>query len=514
MVGKNCFGLSLIGVFFGCGNPNEASYWTKRLDDPAQEVEAVRQLQRIGDPAAIPALAQLFARKRHPDILRAIVSFKDKAGFQKESVVPSLVAALDFSEEEYNSATVATEAIADLGATEAMDALLALLDKPLPVKSRANLAKLAAIQTLLRLKDVRAVDALVRTMERSPEEQDFLLAKKAAEALGEIGGEKAVRPLIRGLFRASTAHKPMFIEASVALLQIGQPAVAPLIAAHQGKDEELNALAKQLEFKPGIVSHKTALVLGDLRAKEAIEPLRATLRAKSEGPPEDPQMSHRGAIVALGLIGTAETLPDVLGALERHPDWHMRQLAAEMLNIHGSPEALPALLKAAKEAFVVQDGDKYDNVRLAAALAFARSAGIDGYAQLQPLVEAIPQEERDGVWDECLTRLEVSRDCKSDARCYAKALDDAVLAKQESAAFHLARLEGAKSELSALAKKVSTKEEIVRLAVLYAVDRLADKQSRDVIEVLTAQIAREKDKRLAAEIVTEMRRTLARIQHK
>lgn len=496
-------GLALAAA--SCGNPNDASYWIKRLDNPEKELQAVQNLTKIGDPAAVEPLCKLFAKKRHPDILRAIVSFKEKPGFKREQVVPTLISALDFGEDDYNNATIAAEAAADLGATEVIDALGQALEKTLPVKSRSNLAKLSAIQALARLKDKRGVDALIKTMEKPPEEQDFLLAKKAADALGEIGDEKAVRPLIRGLFYASTAHKPMFVEASIALLKIGPPAVQPLIDAHQGKDADLSALATKLQFQPGIMAHKTALVLGDLRAKDAVPALRATVRAKQEGD------NHLGSLDALGRIGDPAALPDIVWALEKHPDYKMRQKATEALLLFGSKDVLPPLLKAAKEGYVVQEGEKYDNVRIAAAMAFARLAGADGYDQLKPIAEAMKKDERDPVWDECLVRLELSRDCKDDAACYGKALDDAVLAKQESAAFHLVTAADGKSQLPALLKKLGTKDEIIRQAVLYALDRLADKSCKTCVGALRDQIEREKNVRVREDLVMDMRRTLARI---
>ncbi|MEK6606142.1 MAG: HEAT repeat domain-containing protein [Myxococcota bacterium] len=506
--------LGAILVVAGCGNPNKADYWIGKLDDPATELEAVQNLQKIGDPAAVEPLGKLFAKKRHPDILRAIVSFKDKPGFKNELAMPTLLSALDFTEDEYNNATVAAEAIADLGAVDAIDTLVAVLDKPLPVRSRANLAKLAAIQSLARLGDPRAVDGLIKTMERPIGEQDFMLAKKAAEALGELGDARAAKPLVRGLFYASTAHAPMFVEARVALVRLGQSAIPPLIAAHQGQDEEINALAKKLEFKPGIVAHKTALVLGDLRAAEATAALRATLKAKGVGPEEDASMSHRGTIYALGMIGTVESLPDLLWALEKHPDWKMRVAAAEALNLHGGKDALPKLLQMAKSGFIMVDGEKYNELRWASAMAYSRAAGFEGYAGLEPIAKAATEEDGKSIFDECLQRLEVSRECKEDAACYARALNDGVLVKQESAAFHLARLADGKSQRPAVLKKLGTKEPVVRLAVLYALDRLGDKACQDCLATLRAQIEKERGKTakaLGADLVSEMRCTLARI---
>jgi HEAT repeat protein len=501
-----------------CASKDDPRYWIDRLkdDDPKVVEEAVDQLGKLGKPEAVEPLCALWAKHPREEILTAILTLKDKPGFRKEQAVPTLIAALDFTEETYHAANVAAEALGNFKATAAVPALVAVLDKKLSLKSRANLTKLTAIQALGKIGGPEATDGLLRALERPAEEQDFPIAMAAALALGDIGDPKAVRPLIRGLFYTGRGLQ-MYANARVALVKIGPPAVPPLIDAHQRHDQDLEEVAKKLEFVPGILEFKTALALGELRDPRAIPALRATLKAPPIGDENEKSRSHNGAITGLGMIGGEEVVPDLVWALEKHPDWHMRAKAAEMLNIVGSRKALPNLLQMAKTGFFMQDGDKYNEVRWASALAFSKIAGPEGYAQLEPIVKATTPEQGRDIFDEALQRLQLPRDCKDDAACYAKALDDPVLAKEEAAAFQLARHPNGASQLGALAAKVGSREPVVRLAVLDAIDRLADttKGCAECVTRLEEQIERDKrktTKALGGDIVNEMRCTLARIQ--
>jgi len=518
-------------VLAACAGKDDPEYWISRLTDSDPKVvdEAIVQLGRLGDAAGVAPLCDLYAKHPRVEILRAIIALKDSPGYDKERAIATLIAALDFTEDTYNNATLAAEGLGELKATQAVSALIRVLDKPLSVRSRANLAKLAAIQALAEIKSKESVDGLIRALERPAEEQDFPIAKAAARALGEIGDAKAVKPLIRGLFYAGRGLQ-MYPDARVALVKIGKPAIQPLIDAHERKDPALEELAKKLEFFPGILEFKTALALGELRAKEAIPALSATLKGPAVGDEHEKSRNHNGALTGLGMIGGEDVVDDLIWALEKHKDWKIRAKAAEMLNIVGSTKALPHLLKAAKSGYFTLDGVKYNEIRWAAALAFSKIGEPDGYKQLEPIVKAATPAAGRDIFDEALKRLELARDCKEDLACYVKVFDvdtakltdkevleKGILAKQEAAAFQLARRPEAKSVVAALADKVSSREPVVRLSVLHAIDRLADKNCKECIAKLEEQIERDKRKTVKAmggDLVNEMRCTLARIQQK
>jgi HEAT repeat protein len=270
----------------------------------------------------------------------------------------------------------------------------------------------------------------------------------------------------------------------------------------QHKNTRLEDDAKKFEFRPGVVVQKTALVLGDLRAKEAVPALLAELKKKPQGD------THKGVLYALGMIGDPATTKDITGILtDGKQDAKVRVAAAEALNLAGDPASLPALLNMAKSGFHVEGGEKYDDVRVASAIAYTR---VGGAAEADAWKGALDAEKTAiDVFKEGAQRLEVAKKCGKDVACYGAALEDPVLAKQEKAAFMLARM--GKDALPALTKKVTTKEPIVRFAVLFALGKVADKTADNVKKALEAQIELDKTKPPLRPIVDEMRAVLAEI---
>src|SRR5262249_26569788 len=166
-------------------------------------------------------------------------------------------------------------------------------------------------------------------------------------------------------------------------------------------------------------------------------------------------------------------------------DYKVRISAAEALNLSGDPTALPALLQVAKTGDVTKDGEKYPDVRIAAAMTYSRIGGPAEAATFAPVMaaeKAAIEEFKEGG-----ERLDLAKKCGKDATCYAQALEsDPKLTHQEKAAFMLARL--GKAGLPALARKVSTREPIVRQAVLFAIGKVADKGDDVAKKALDAQI--------------------------
>jgi len=64
-------------------------------------------------------------------------------------------------------------------AVDAVEPLIRAADKQLPIKSRANSVRLAAIRALVKIGDPRAVPLLAKILTTSANEQDFLLNQKA-----------------------------------------------------------------------------------------------------------------------------------------------------------------------------------------------------------------------------------------------------------------------------------------------------------------------------------------------
>lgn len=489
--------LSLVAI--GCvSDPRDPQTWIKKLDSPVEQKDAVRELAHLKDPVAVPPLVAFYKKNHDPEVLKAIATFKSK------DAIPVMIDSLEYSEESFDNAATAAAALGDTPDPSAVDPLIKALQKPLSIKSRANLVKQEAMKSLAKIHDPRAVPALAKVLETPADEQDFYLNTLAATALADFSDPKAVPALVRGLFMTGRGADT-YAQSRIALLAIGKPAIQPLMDAHEHKNADLEADAKKYEFRPGVIEQKTALVLGDMRAKEAVSLLQAELKKPQKGD------NHTGALYALGMIADPATTKDLTGALtDAKRDYKVRISAAEALNLAGDPSALPVLLQTAKTGDVVKGGEKYPDVRLAAAMAYARLGGPAEAAAFAPV--AAGEKAAQAEFAEDAERLDVAKQCGKDVTCYAKQLNDPKLTHQEKAAFMLARL--GKPALAPLVGKLSTREPVVRIAVLFGIGKVADKSSDEAKKALDAQIENDRSKPPMRPLVEEMRAVKAAISSK
>jgi hypothetical protein len=185
---------------------------------------------------------------------------------------------------------------------------------------------------IARMKEEKDVPGLIRAL-RNP---DISVQYEATEALGQLRDPAAVQPLMGVL--TDDQYSGIRWKAAEALVQIGTPAVDPLIAVLSHPEED--------------VRWKAAIALGEIGDSRAIGPLIELLRD------EDRFVKGRAAY-ALGLIGS----PAVAGLIRalREGDGNLRWGAAIALgNIRDAQSVFP-LLHAL--------GDRYENVRSEAASA-------------------------------------------------------------------------------------------------------------------------------------------------
>lgn len=498
-------------VLIGCvSDPRDPKTWIKKLGDPREGKDAINQLVKLKNAEAVDPLIAHYKRTKDPEVLKAIATFKDKRQ------VGVMVDALDYSQDSCDAATTAANALGDTPDPQAVEPLTKALTKPLPIQTRCNVVKLEAMKSLVKIGDKRAVPALVKVLETSAAEQDFFLNKQAAVALGKLADPSAVPALIRGLFMTGRGAG-IFQECRTALLAIGEPAVDPIIETMQRKNAKIEADAKQNEFIPGIVTQKTAILLGDLRSKKAVKPLLDELAKKDEGLAAGPGKGvsgHQSVILALGFIGDAsvgKTLQGILNDPKRN-NKH-RAAAAEALNALGDTSALPSLLKIANEKFITGttvDPDKGALVA-AAVTAYSRLAGAEN-ADVQ--LQKIPPEivDMDEVFDSAKLRLEAAKECKADLGCYAKLLRGKENVKAEKAALMIARQ--GKAGVPELAKNVNHPDPAVRMTVLFGLQQSADKSCSECTAALEKQIANDAAKVSLKGVVDEMRAVLASISHR
>ncbi len=150
--------------------------------------------------------------------------------------------------------------------------------------------------------------------------EDESIGRYAAEGLGAVRDPRAVGPLVASLENEKIRRSSM-----AALVQIGDPAVEPLIAAMENPNPKVRA--------------EVAWGLGMLRDPRAVE---ALLKASED----DNLEVRRNALTALGLIRDGRAVGTLIAALE---DEASAEDAKEALVPIGEPAVAP-LLMALKDA--------------------------------------------------------------------------------------------------------------------------------------------------------------------
>ena len=221
-----------------------------------------------------------------------------------------------------------------------------LVTPPAPRSIETLIAEVQSSNLFVRDKAARdlgkvgpaAVDPLILLLT----DKDKAVRGAAAEALGLIADPRAVAPLIQSM-RDPYLGRPSFGEASGALVRIGAPAVAPLIALVHDRDfwASIGAIWALGEIKdPRAVDVLLAVVttdhthivngrlayaanaLGTIGDPASVPPLIAELKR----PPDDGRM---GVIAGLAHFGAPAVGP-LIAALSS-PDANVRRGAADAL---------------------------------------------------------------------------------------------------------------------------------------------------------------------------------------
>lgn len=501
-------------------DPNDPKTWAKQLKNMRTQKEALDELAKMDVDkarAALPELIELYKDSKRPEHLEALVRYHDPSTKQ------IFLDALEYTDDDFDRATIAAGVLGEMKASDTVDALGKAATKQLPIKSRANSVRLAAIRALVKIGDKKGTPFLTKILMTSADEQDFLLNNKAALGLAELRDPGSVPALLKGLFMTGRGTN-IFQECRLALVRIGEPAIDPLIDLLNEKNAEVAEMAKKLKFEepmekggtPGVVPKKAAILLGDLRAKKAVAPLIAKLKEKQRGD------EHMAMLIALGLIGTPEAVDALLAKVkDAKADWLERNAAADGLYLSGDKKVAQTLFDVAKTGYVTIQGQKASNLRASAAIDFARIGGKDQYDAFKALVDK--ETEAQGAFGEALDRMAVAKECGDSVECYGKKLNEPGAARAEKAAFAIGFSGDAKKGLPLLLGAIkplasmTTDRFPVHQAMLYSLGKLGDKNCKECIDKLEKQIDRdEKATRLpgARDMLGETRVTLAIIQNK
>jgi len=229
-----------------------------RDENGAVRLEAVRAVGRMNAKEAIPALC---TRLRDQDLKVQTAAIETLVSLADVSAVPHLLDALKDEDEyvrrgavEVLNQVVTPEAIRDLvnalkdadwwvrvraadalgtlGGPKVVDAVLELTRDP------DEFARRYSIEILNTVPDPRAVPALIEALE----DEDWWVRERAVDALGKTGEPAAVDPLLRMMGRDARAL-PLCVRALGAIG--GEPVVEPLIRLAESSDVDIRREAIQ-----------------------------------------------------------------------------------------------------------------------------------------------------------------------------------------------------------------------------------------------------------------------------
>ena len=421
-------GLFLLTLTACPKDPYDAETWIDKLEDsdPKEVQQAVTRLAELKDPRAIKPLGVLWRKtSKSSQILRTIIQIaeapKNKDGKEVgtpawSDAIPILVEALQFTMGDNRSIEDAVAAAGALGRAHDPGTVGDLITavntahagKPIPITDPGQNVRIAAMRALGNFgNDPRAVDALVKVLQTDPlddENRDNPDAIRgtaftrgaAANALGATRNPNALGPLVIALFQIDV----IFPQVRGALTRYGAPAIPELLKVLKGDHAEVNKFAKENNFAndcskgegpgttciaPGALVFKSAVVLGDLRAKQAvpalIEQLKKPAKTSFFGPGGVPgSPDHTGVLDALRKIGDESASESVLAIMkdEKTDDVFVRPQAIDVYSMMTrDTKALDYL------AAQIKSDEQEEGVRKAAGLAYARL--VRSKDQLAPL---------------------------------------------------------------------------------------------------------------------------------
>ncbi len=270
-------------------------------------------------------------------------------------------------------------------------------------------------------------------------DSNHVVRKSAADALGKIGSERAVEPLINAL-NDSWVRK----SAAYALGKIGsERAVEPLITALNDSDKE--------------VRDNAADALGEIESERAVEPLINALNCEVS----------MNAVYALGHIGSERAVALLINALN-DSDKEVRSRAAEALGQIGDESAVEPLINA------LNHSDKWE-VRFYAAEALGK---IGSETAVEPLINALNHSEDWVRYHAAYALGEIGDDRAVEP--LINALNDSEHGVRKSAADALGKI-GSAQAVEPLINALNDSDDWVRFYAAIALGEIGDERAVELL---------------------------------
>ncbi len=288
-------------------------------------------LGQIGAPAVQP----LIARLKDCDWIVRLAAAQALRQIGDPLAIYPLIARL--KDQDWHVRQTAAQALGQIGEPRAVAQLIAVLN------DRSNRVRKAAANALGQIGAFAVEPLIVRLKDKNKD-----VRQAAAQALGQIGDPRAVEPLIARLKDRDWDVRQAAIEA---LGQIGDPrTVKPLIARLKGKKNVRRATAEALDemgWQPDQGAEGAAYWIAKKKwdrcvqiGAPAVQPLIARLKDQDE----DVVQAAAQALVRIGAPAVEPLIPHLKA---RNKD--VRQDAAEALGQIGDPRAVKPLIERLKD---------------------------------------------------------------------------------------------------------------------------------------------------------------------
>lgn len=514
----------------GCGptDPNDPMYWVAKFRTRDRK-EAIKKLASMGEKAhvAVPDLIKLYRKGKEKGEIIATLAQINAKGPEVEAVFATAIS--DATEQD--AAAAAAEALGDLKATGKLKELVAVLDMDMEDQVKA-----AALRALITFRSPASVDDLIRILERDPDKQWIHLNALACTALGDIGlpaAEKALPAVVLGLFLRDRFSRLSFRECSIAMIKLGDPAARAMIAAMDGQNEKLEAMAKKKGFVDGLIQEEGVKVLSLLGYQGATPRILKELVVKTVPPPGYTEEKRtiwaaieaqrfQNSVEALGRLGVVETVGELAKWLDQG-EYLRRVRVPWALNMIGGEEAYKALFQCSKKAKV--DGNTWLRLDCAQHMAYlARPEQVADLeaaevvvAKMEAELKAYRSSDPSGAND-FLSKLEGLRlnivalkECGTTRDCWEKRLTHKHPHVREKAVWELSRMTSDPKALDILLANVATEDFEYRNAILQVLPRACDERC---VAPLRKLIEAEKGKTAVKGFRDVMQFVLARVERK
>ncbi|MCC6877434.1 MAG: HEAT repeat domain-containing protein [Sandaracinaceae bacterium] len=409
----------------------------------------------------------------------------------------------------------------------AIDALSNALDRVQGARGVDNRMRIQFIRALGHLEDRRATPILTKVATRLAEDQNFLINRMAAEELGKLRDPAAIPAMIRGLYLFAPGNPRMRMNdvAAQALVQIGRPALEPLVATLRGQNEEAtrtanqyiaavrqqNAAAAEGMNAQTIVIGEACYALGQLGFREALDPMLEQITpltrlaerdiAADSFDPEILSRAHGCLVSLVSLTRSDADTPRVREALiqtyQRVPKaWPpagpgsgRSQLLVAMQHSY-DPGLLDTLFGISNTP-----EDEIPDLRVLAVRSYAYLANGTEAGRLRDMIAREPGPEEGGFrtnFEENSPALVAAGECNEDLQCWIRKLGDSNPVVVRKAAYMIARYgRGNDAAITALIEHIDHRDQFVRGDVLYAIDFIATAGSDPAVQEIDAVRGRE-----------------------